>query len=231
MCLLCGNSVSKTHCFVIGLIVVGVLFSFGVTLAALGEDSHRNSKCKVEPALNLWMMTAGVSLLLTTTVVFIALVCGKSTKHGGNDDGFCCMPNLARKSIVTLGWAFCCGIFLVFWYMINFSLWIAGTYLSVITIQKMRQVEATKPGGNSDGCSLSVVGVASSSVIVIWTVFFGVCCRIVYRICDNSILRQQADDIEGLEMFGRLPNVRRPAPAVPRTKDSVGNIYDAVAND
>ena len=53
-----------------------------------------------------------------------------------------CLPNLARKSLLVLGWAFCCGIFVVIWYMINFSLWIAGAYLSVVTIQKLRQPEA-----------------------------------------------------------------------------------------
>ena len=40
---------------------------------------------KVEPALALWMMTAGVSLLLTTTVAFIAIVAKRSTKTDSAD--------------------------------------------------------------------------------------------------------------------------------------------------
>ena len=40
---------------------------------------------QVEPALALWMMTAGVSLLLTTTVAFIAIVAKRSTKTDSAD--------------------------------------------------------------------------------------------------------------------------------------------------
>ena len=129
-------------------------------------------------------------MLLTTTVAFIAIIAKKSTKvvGHGEDNGDeeetqasrpYCLPNLARKSLLVLGWAFCCGVFLVLWYMINFSLWIAGTYLSVITIQKLRQPEVW--GISNEGCPISVVGLASSSAIIVWTVFFAVCCRIVYR--------------------------------------------------
>ena len=112
MCLFYDSS-SSTH-FIAGLVLVGVLFSYGVALAGLGEHSYRLSTCPVEPALSLWMMTAGVSLLFTTTLAFIILVCNKSGKHGGAEDeggGRCCFPNLHRtRSVLSIGWAFCCGI-------------------------------------------------------------------------------------------------------------------------
>jgi len=233
-----GDSISKTKCFIIGLIVAGVLFSFGIALAYLGENAYRLSTCKTEPALALWMMTAGVSLLLNTTVVFIVLVARTSNKVSqedsgrNNDNNFYCLPNLARKSMLVLGWAFCCGIFMVLWYMINFSLWIAGTYLAIITIQKMRQIQDPEAGqqDDDDGCPLSCIGMASTSVILVWTVFFALCCRFVYRICDNSVIREQVaaaaaeEDFEALAMFDTRPRRRSPPP--PRLG---GNTYDEVA--
>ena len=233
MCLLYDSSSTK-H-FVLGLSIVTTLFSFGVALAGLGEKAYRLSTCQVEPALSLWMMTAGVSLMLTTTLAFIVLVCNKSTKAEEGDEveeevesNCCCVPNMyrARRSILTLGWAFCCGIILVFWYMICFSLWIAGSYLCVVTIQKMRQLDPIMSREHHPGCARSVIGVSSSSVIVVWTVFFCICCRIVYRICDNSLIRDRVEAAEGgLEMFAN-PRPRKGH----QTTDSQGNIYDQVNN-
>ena len=58
MCFFCGGN--TTAHFILGLILVLVLFSFGLALSVLGEASHRLEMCQVEPSLNLWMMTAGM---------------------------------------------------------------------------------------------------------------------------------------------------------------------------
>ena len=57
MCFYYGGK--GTAHFILGLVLVAVLFSFGLALSILGEASHRLEMCPVEPSLNLWMMTAG----------------------------------------------------------------------------------------------------------------------------------------------------------------------------
>ena len=65
MCFLCGGN--RTTHFILGLILVSVIFSLGLALSILGEASHRLEMCQVEPSLNLWMMTAGKKVCVIGT--------------------------------------------------------------------------------------------------------------------------------------------------------------------
>ena len=81
--------------------------------------------------------------------------------------------------------------------MVCFALWIAGSYLVIITIKQMRM-----PSPNhQSGCDLSVVSVAGSATIFIWIVFFGFCCSTVYSVFNNNFLRRQ-DSERSFELFG-----------------------------
>ena len=145
----------------------------------------------------------GVSLLLMSTVAFIVLIYQWSTNPAPTDDRTsctqtcCCFPNFHRRTLLSFGMALICGLILVFWYMVCFALWIAGSYLAIVTIKQMRVLS---PNHSMDSCNLSVVGVASASIIFIWVVFFSFCCSTVYAICNNNFLRREEDSGEP---FGR----------------------------
>ena len=162
-----------------------------------------------------------------STVAFIVLIYKKSINPAPTDGSCtsicCCFPNLrSRGTIFHLGMAVICGLILVFWYMVCFALWIAGSYLVIVTIKQMRIVSRNHP---TDGCNLSVVGVAGSSIILMWIIFFSFCCSTVYSVFNNNFLRRQEDTTDNFELFGQG---RRDRDIAIQQKLSSDHIYDLV---
>ena len=143
-----------------------------------------------------------------STVAFIVLIFKisinpTSSDASGNSDErtcCCCLPNFRnRTTLISMGLTLICALILVFWYMVCFALWIAGSYLVIVTIKQMR---VPSPNHHQSGCNLSVVGVAGSSTIFIWIVFFAFCCNTVYSVFNNNFLRRQEDPERNFEFFG-----------------------------
>ena len=156
--------------------------------------------------MNSFLLNTGVSLLLMSTVAFIVIIFRISinpssppVESSSNDTSCCCFPSFRnRTTLFSMGLALICALIMVFWYMVCFALWIAGSYLVIITIKKMRM-----PSPNhQSGCDLSVVSVAGSATIFIWIVFFGFCCSTVYSVFNNNFLRRQDDSERSFELFG-----------------------------
>ena len=141
---------------------------------------------------------------------------------GSNGTTCCCFPNFRnRTTLFSMGWALICGLILVFWYMVCFALWIAGSYLVIVTIKEMR---VPSPNHQS-GCNLSVVGVAGAATIFIWIVFFTFCCSTVYSVFNNNCLRRQEDTDGTFELFGRR---QRDRDITMQQKLNSEHIYDLV---
>ena len=145
--------------------------------------------------INLFWLNSGVSLLLMSTVAFIVIIFRISinpssppVESSGNDTSCCCFPSFRnRTTLFSMGLALICALIMVFWYMVCFALWIAGSYLVIITIKQMRM-----PSPNhQSGCDLSVVSVAGSATIFIWIVFFGFCCS---QCCCKQSRKNQTDN-------------------------------------
>ena len=165
-----------------------------------------------------------------STVAFIVLIFKTSLHPTDPDAGIdgnrstccCCFPSFQnRTTLFSMGIAIICALILVFWYMVCFALWIAGSYLVIVTIQQMRI-----PSPNlQSGCNLSVVGVAGSSTIFIWILFFAFCCNFVYSVFNNNFLRRQEDTERNIEIFG---GSRRDRESAMQQKLNGENLYDLV---
>lgn len=156
-------------------ILTAVLLVIGIALTYLGEYSRRHALCPVEPALPVWMVTAGSSLLVMTLLTLVLLVWKRRL--------------MDRHTVLSVGWAFCCALLLLVGYMIWFGLWIAGSYFTFVAIQKMRithSVHVEEPE-----CNVAAVSVAGVSIVVIWTTFIGMCVFAVISVYRASKNRHQ----------------------------------------
>ena len=163
-----------------------------------------------------------------STVAFIVLIFKISinptppdtSNNNGTTTCCCCLPSFRnRTTLFSMGWALICALILVFWYMVCFALWIAGSYLVIVTIKQMR---VPSPNQQS-GCNLSVVGVAGASTIFIWIVFFAFCCSSVYSVFNNNFLRRQENPERNFELFG---GGQRDRDMAMQQKLNGENIYD-----
>ena len=75
------------------------------------------------------------------------------------------------KSLMTIVWAFCCGFLAIIWIIVWLGIWIAATYFTIVTIQKMRVTVH-----DNFECDVTLVVISGLSLLLNWMVFVGLCC-------------------------------------------------------
>ena len=90
------------------------------------------------------------------------------------------------KSVLTIIWAFCCGLFAIVWLLMWIGIWISLTYYTVVTIQRI----GITPQDVSE-CDATIVTVSAASLIVVWIVFIGLCCLAGFAAFKNKTQSSQ----------------------------------------
>ncbi len=72
---------------------------------------------------------------------------------------------------MTIVWAFCCGFLAIIWTIVWLGIWIAATYFTIVTIQKMRVTVQ-----ENFECDVILVVISGISILLVWLVFIGLCC-------------------------------------------------------
>ena len=132
-------------------------------LIGLGAWSVERERCPVQPSLPIWMILAGCLLALMSAV--------SSGLLGWNERSV-----VQKKTFLgSVGWALCWGLFLLFGYLIWFAVWIAGTYLSIVTLQSLRVVHQLSENVDNQRtflqqatCHMATLAGAGFSILFIW---------------------------------------------------------------
>ena len=133
-------------------------------LIGLGAWSVERERCPVQPSLPIWMILAGCLLALMSAV--------SSGLLGWNERSV-----VQKKTFLgSVGWALCWGLFLLFGYLIWFAVWIAGTYLSIVTLQSLRVVHQWSENVDNQRtflpppatCHMATLAGAGFSLLFIW---------------------------------------------------------------
>ena len=138
-------------------------------LIGLGAWSVKEERCPVQPSLPIWMALAGCLLLLMSAVSGGLLLWKEYLV-------------VQKKTFLgSVGWAFCCGLFLLFGYLIWFGVWIAGTYLSIVTLQSLRVHQLSENVDNQrtflKSCHMATLSAAGFSLLFIWLLSATLCVK------------------------------------------------------
>jgi hypothetical protein len=157
--------------YAVAFTVTAILFSIlAVMLVGLGSSTLHKDKCKAQPSLPVWMIVAGVCLLIMTMVTAILLYWRQKLAQ-------------QKATVLSVCWAFCCGVFLLLGYLIWFGMWIAGTYVSILTVRSIRIHQMNNgQDGTLLGCDMATVCVAGVSVVLVWIVFIGLCSNAIWTL-------------------------------------------------
>lgn len=156
-----------------------LLGASGVLLIAFGSSSQIGQLCRQQPQLPVWMTIAGGFLLIFTLALLSALYL---------------LPK-KKKSVRRLGWAFCCGIFvLLFCLLLWLALWVAGSYL-IISVMQDRLVPKTNRAGELDAsCADATLGVAAFVLLLIWLLFTGLVVQQILQVCCGRPRQQRSQE-------------------------------------
>ena len=140
-------------------------------LIGLGAWSIQEERCPVQPSLPLWMVLAGCLLLLMSALL--------GWKEYSNSN------SVVRKKTILgyIGWALCGGLCLLFGYLIWLAVWIAGTYLSIVTWQSLRVVHQWSENSLDNtttfvrSCHLATLAGAGLPILIIWIISVSLCVK------------------------------------------------------
>lgn len=129
-----------------------------ILLIGLGAWSVKREMCPVQPSLPIWMILAGC-LLVLMSAVSIAWKEKYSVEQ--------------KKTFLS---SICWGLILLFGYLIWFAVWIAGTYLSIVTLQSLRVVHQWSENVDNQRtflpppatCHMATLAGAGFSLLFIW---------------------------------------------------------------
>ncbi len=143
-----------------------LLAIFAVLLIIVGSSTLSRNDCQAEPALPKWMVVAGVSLLIKTALTAALLILRKTLEA-------------KKKTLLSVGWAFCCGLFFLIAIFVWLGIWVAGSYFTIMAIPSASRISLNHSAGDDDDlfndCTTITVLVAGVSVIAMWVVFLFFC--------------------------------------------------------
>ena len=124
------------NAYLVAIYVVSfaILASSGASLIAVGLLNRDN--CPTEESLPVWMVTAGITLVLMSLVILVyalcsCLTCTKSCRKNKDD-------YVGSATVCALFCACACGVLGVIFFLVWLGIWIAGTYFVVVAIKELR---------------------------------------------------------------------------------------------
>ena len=154
------NSLTLVLCFTS---IVSIL------LISFGSWTLHQERCPVQPSLPLWMISAGTLLILFTVLTGGLLICRDIILR-------------KKKTFVSLGWAVCCGTFMVLGCLVWLALWIAGTYFSIVTFESVRVHQLSENVDNRTflACDSATLAVAGFCLTFIWVLSAIACVKGIF---------------------------------------------------